>query len=266
MNLVALEKIDWLVSNFWGKQVGDYLRSIGIDYPPDMNFAAFLNALSVRGDDSRIVKIINLVFMDSNFKSTYKSGWEFYFVKVRDIADELVELLKMEGYRVENFKVFPKTEADKVTFDSIQLPLIESKYFQDKFYVDIVREINAAYQCGLPSATWILLRKILENLLIDCLRAKYSTVRLDLFYRTDRRRFQDFSKLLGNFKDNLDDFKPYSASLDLTTVSILEHFKETGNSHAHSIDLLATLESIEQQKEQINYVIHLLYSLKNNIK
>lgn len=266
MNLVALEKIDWLVSNFWGKDTGDYLRSIGIDCPTDTNLNVFLKQLSVRGDDSKLIKIINLVFMDTSFKDTYKSGWNFNFTKVSDVADELIELLKMEGYRVEKFRVFPKTDSDINTFDNLKTLLVDNKYFQDKFYVDLVKEINGAYQCGLPSATWILLRKIVENLLIDCLRAKYGMARLDMFYRSDKRRFQDFSKLLLNFKENLDDFKPYSASIDSKLITILEQFKEIGNSHAHSIDLLATPESIEKQKAEINYVINLLYCLKTNIK
>lgn len=262
MNLVALEKLNWLVVNIWKESAIEVLGSINLECDPEKPFAEFLKELNTRGDEQSIIQIINLIFMDSSFRRLYKTGWEIYWVKVRDVADELIELLQMEGYKVEDLKV----HVEKTPIIRSRVKLVDDKFIKDKFYSDLVKEINGSYSCGLPSATWILLRKILENLLIDCLRAKYGMSKLDLFYREERRRFHNFSRLLSNFEDNRADFLPYSSALDNKVIAMLAGFKESGDSHTHSLDALVTIESIEKQKEEINYLIHLLYELVIKIK
>ena len=168
----------------------------------------------------------------------------------------------MEGYEVEDFRV----HIEKGHIVRPNVKLVDDKFVVDKFYLDLVQEINRSYRYGLPSATWILLRKILENLLIDSLRQRYGTAKLDLFYWKERRRFHDFSKLLSNFKSNLADFKPFSSALNDEVINRLAIFKEIGNSNAHSIDVLVTIESIDKQKDQINHLIHLLYELVRKIR
>lgn len=261
MNLVALEKLNWLVSNIWGKSATEYLESIGLECDPEMPFFDFLKELNTRGDEQSIIQIINSVFMDTDFRSMYKRGWEIYWVRVRDIADELVDLLQMEGYKVEDLKV----HVEKVSLVRPSVKLVDDKFIRDKFYLDLVKEINGSYRCGLPSATWILLRKIFENLLLDSLRIKYGTAKLELFYWKQRGRPHDFSKLLSNFKKNLSDFTPYSSALDKVII-MLERFKVIGDSNAHSIDVLVTMESIDKQKKEINYLIQLLYTLVGKIR
>jgi len=262
MNLAALEKVNWFVSHFWGKSANQYLKSIGLECDPEKPFFDFLKELDARGDEQSIVTIINMIFMDTYFRNLYRSGWNFYGVRVCDVADDLIELLQMEGYKVEDFKV----QVEKSPLVRPNVKLVDDIFITDKFYLDLVNEINGAYRCGLPSATWILLRKIFENLLIDSLRTKYGTADLNLFYWKQRRRFHDFSKLLSNFKDNLPDFLPYSSALNSKVITMLERFKEFGDSHAHSIEVLPTTESIEKQKEEVNYLIHLLYELVSKIK
>jgi len=44
--------------------------------------------------------------------------------------------------------------------------------FSDEFYKILVQNINLAYRYGLYTAAMVLIRKILENLLIDILRKK----------------------------------------------------------------------------------------------
>ena len=97
MNLVALKKVNWFVSHFWGKKANEYLKSIGLECDPEKPFFVFLEELNARGDDQSIVTIINLIFKDTHFRSLYESGWNFYGVKVCDVADDLIELLQMEG-------------------------------------------------------------------------------------------------------------------------------------------------------------------------
>jgi len=175
VNLVALEKLYWLVSNIWKEEATEYLKLIGLKYDPEKPMFEFLKELNARGDERSIILIANSIFMDTDFRRMYNSGWEIQWVRVHDVADELVELLQMEGYKVEDLKV----QVNKISLVRPREKLVDDKFLEDRFYLNLVKEINGSYRCGLPSATWILLRKIFENLLIDSLRAKYGTKRRD---------------------------------------------------------------------------------------
>jgi len=105
MNLLALQKVDWLVSNFWGENKQDYLESMGIHYDASIGFLDFLKKLNASGDEETIVKIINMIFMDTAFRRCYDSGWNIFFVRVDVVADDLMKLLAQEGYKVEGFEI-----------------------------------------------------------------------------------------------------------------------------------------------------------------
>lgn len=265
MNLVAIEKLEWLISRIWGNSASEYIASICSEYDQSKSVFLFLKELNTRGDELNIVRIINHVFMSNNFKSTYESIFElilFRKINVTSVANELIELLEMEGYNVEKFKV--NLEKGREIRPSVNI--VDEKFNDEKFYFDLVKDINWCYRYGIPSATGILLRKMFENLLIDLLRGKYGTAKLDLFYWKERGRFNDFTTLLSNFKDNLEDFMPYSSGLNDEVIGKIAKFQELGNSNAHSIDSYVTIKSLEKQREEINYLIHLLSDLKRKVR
>jgi hypothetical protein len=103
-----------------------------------------------------------------------------------------------------------------------------------------------------------LIRKLLENLIIDILRGKYGTHQVSLYYDTSKRRFHDFSVLLQNLDSHKADFHCIAPDLDTPIIQSINQYRETGNSAAHSIDANLTIEQVSQGKDDINHLVQYL--------
>jgi hypothetical protein len=111
----------------------------------------------------------------------------------------------------------------------------------------------------------ILIRKLLENLIIDILRRKYGTAELSLYYDTSRRRFHDFSFLMRKLDSKKDDFRYISAGLDSSLIRRIDRYRETWNSGAHSIDIDLSIDQTSKDKDEINYLVQFLLRILQNI-
>lgn len=129
-------------------------------------------------------------------------------------------------------------------------------WIPDSFYQNLIDEINKAYIFSIPMAFSVLIRKLLENLVIDVLREKYGTSDLTLYYNPSQGRFNDFSVLLKNLDEKKTDFHYITPSLDKDFVSTLNKYRETGNSGAHSIDANLKVELFD--KDEITHLVETL--------
>jgi len=145
---------------------------------------------------------------------------------------------------------------------SLQPPVAEEfikvTWIPDDFYEKLINEINQLHGAGLPFSLPILIRKLLENLIIDILRKRYGRQQVSLYYDTSRRRFHDFSILLQNLDSHKADFHYIAPNLDSSIIRSTNQYRETGNSAAHSIDVNLTVEQISQDKHNINYLVQYL--------
>lgn len=111
------------------------------------------------------------------------------------------------------------------------------KYETTKPFVNAhIIETNKAYTAGCYTATFILCRKILENLLSDILRKKYpqkNKKSVDLYYDTAKGRTRDFGEILMNFKKNAKDFGPDKALLQ-RILQKANPFRDDANKKTHS--------------------------------
>ena len=165
--------------------------------------------------------------------------------------------------------IFGDKSADAMSlFQNISIPMvnkfIEVTWLPDDFYKRLIDEINRLYISGFPMSLSILIRKLLENLIIDILRKKYGTEGLSLYYDTYRGRFQDFSVLLRNLDSNKEEFNYVTQNLD-SSIQKINQFRETGNSGAHSIDVNLTINQISKDKDDINYLVQFLLRILQNI-
>jgi hypothetical protein len=142
--------------------------------------------------------------------------------------------------------------------------LIEVKTLPDDFYIKLVDEINILYGNNLPVPLCILVRKLLENLVIDILRKRYGMPDASVFFNVSEGRFYTFSKLLKNLSDRKSDFSQYTSNLDEILTKI-DKFREKGNSAAHSIEVDITIFQIESTKEDMNYLVSRLVSLRERL-
>ncbi|MFW9880866.1 MAG: hypothetical protein ACFFG0_48005 [Candidatus Thorarchaeota archaeon] len=139
--------------------------------------------------------------------------------------------------------------------------------FPDDSYLWLIEQINWAYKVEkLDSVVYLLIRKLLETALADIFCLKYGPSELDLFFNKKQRRFHNFSILLRNFEDRIEDFKPISQGIDKTFVNLLSKFREKGNASAHNILERKTRDELDNDRETINYLIIAFFRLINLIK
>ncbi|KKG10437.1 hypothetical protein [Methanosarcina sp. 2.H.A.1B.4] len=143
--------------------------------------------------------------------------------------------------------------------------LIDCEVVPDSFYRALANEINFQYITNHYIPLSILIRKIIENLIIDILRKKYGHSNMEMYYNINQGRFQDFSVLLRNLDSCKQDFKHVSSSFNDDLMRKIKKYKESGNSAAHSIDVNLTNDYFLSNKEEINYIINILIRVCKNL-
>jgi len=268
MNLNILNELNWLCTHtfFSLEYISELLNSINIDYNPQQKFISFLHELNGNKEYETIFRIINIILQDPDIKQLYNKGeygWNFNFEYVSDHVNNLFEILESEGVEIQNLQIKNIKSYSKKA--PISEEFIEFKFIKNKFYSSLIQDFNEIYRNGIFWVLPFILRKILENYLIDILRKKYGMKNIDLFYKTIQGRFEDFCQLLSNFEAKLGDFKPYSAEINKKFINKLNSFREKGNSSAHNIEVLVKKKYIDENREEINHIINLLESLLNKI-
>lgn len=143
---------------------------------------------------------------------------------------------------------------------------IHGIHIDDEFYESLISDINKSYQVGVDEATLILTRKLVENLLIDLLRAKYghSEGNLELFYDTDNRQFRRFSSLIENLDQNMHDLEYYSDRMDSDVIPKIKDLKGGGDASAHSIELAPSEDAMKEYQSKANDLADILsYTLRS---
>lgn len=144
--------------------------------------------------------------------------------------------------------------------------IITPQSIPSPFFQKLIEEINKTYALGCYTSVWVCLRKLFENLLIELLRTKYGVSRIELYYDTSRGRFNDFSILINNLKDNIDDFQIYTQEFDQEFFNFLNEFREHANRTAHSIDIIENNTRIENKANYINHYCQLLCDVIRRIR
>ena len=143
---------------------------------------------------------------------------------------------------------------------------IQEIHIADEFYESLISDINKCYQAGVDEATLVLTRKLVENLLIDILRAKYghSEGNLELFYDTDTRQFRRFLDLIDNLENNMHDFEYYSDRMDGDVIPKIKQLKVGGDASAHSIEIAPSESAMDEYQSKANDIADILsYTLRS---
>ncbi len=134
----------------------------------------------------------------------------------------------------------------------------------DDFYKPLLIEINLAFRKGMVISLAVLVRKLFENLIIDILRKKYGTRELVLYYDPSRRRFQEFSVVLENFRKKKEDFLHITDKVDMV-INDIQEYRETGNANAHSIDVKTDASYFVNKQETIQFDLLVRLTIYNNL-
>lgn len=131
----------------------------------------------------------------------------------------------------EKIKVSQKTNVSKTNIKTV------FEYDSDDYFIKgHINELNRAYSFGCYTSVFILLRKIIENLIVDILRAQYSgnnRQNKELYYNISHKRFQDFSVILKNLYDKRDDFGTNNKAV-ARLYNLSKKMKDDTNDKTHS--------------------------------
>jgi len=121
---------------------------------------------------------------------------------------------------------------------------------EDKMLKGHIDEINKTYTFGCYTATFILCRKVLENLIAHhILRKKYPTKsqqHREKYYNFKKGRFLDFNTLLSNLRDSSTDFNT-EKNLVERICDLADGFRETANEMTHSLYHIARKKEIDEK-------------------
>lgn len=181
------------------------------------------------------------------------------------IRTRINNVIEPTGAQVNNrgriFTVGLSSDAPKPVVGIPKMPFLLVD-FEDLLYRDLVSEINVCANAGAPTATYVLCRKLLENLVIDVLRSKFGKTKdgVKLFYEIDRKRFLDFHILIENLNLRKAEFDDVEKMVE-KAVELLRKFRENANSSAHSVYSLSSIADLDEYK--ISELIKLLTGLIN---
>jgi len=146
----------------------------------------------------------------------------------------------MEGRRVSKKKRKMPKKTEKIETEEL---LAFSNDYPWVFYKPLEREINACYSAKLFNACVLLSRKIIENLIYNLLRSKFSK-NIELRWNTGKNRPHDFAILIDNLKQKKNQFNQEEQTFVDKFIKLCKPFKRDANSKAHNI-----MEYVERKVE-----------------
>jgi hypothetical protein len=140
---------------------------------------------------------------------------------------------------------------------------------KDEWLKAHIGEINKTYTFQCYTATFILCRKVLENLIaIHILERKFpgsTDEHRQKYFDFSRKRMHDFNRLLSNLRKSSNDFVPKNDIVNRICDSA-EGFKEDANEMTHSLYHVATKKELDEKnfQQMLNLVAELEKSLSTS--
>ena len=180
------------------------------------------------------------------FQDVFKDGNVY---SPKDMETEEEKGKKSKGQKIPSLKLVERyLDIDKPPTDA---------------YRDLVREINFCFANQAYSATIVLTRKLIENLIVEILRKKYGMPELDLFYIKNQRRFRGLSKLLANLRSKVSDFD--TLGLKEKHITSMEKLREEANAKAHSILDHATKQELLDLRALARQAVKSLLAIRDSL-
>ena len=203
------------------------------------------------GEDSKLIKDIETI------RNKYDILRNSTFQEIKGVIQGFYELCNKKIISKDKFKGI------SLKYDKI----LEEIDFGSEIYRDVIWEINNTYKFGFFISMYILIRKLLENLIYDCLKNYYGKKNIDKFFDTNKTKHHGFSTLRLNFNAliNDPDFIAMVGSVDQKIIDLLGKFKDSCNVNAHSFFNFPHQSFIESKKEEIDLLFSKLRSILEKI-
>lgn len=222
---------------------------------------------------------IYVIFWSRNAQNLWNDVSLATITMICDFLNKILSIPELEviNVNISNYKThtnLPEQIVEAIDLvGSIKTPLKHDRIieraikFNEDTYNTIIREINTNYIHYCFTGMYILIRKLLENLVLDSLKKFYGTDDIMKYFNPDKGKFLGFNKLRENFQEMIGDsnFIQRVNTIDQKVMDWLLLFKETGDIHAHSTFSVPHQSLIEENKESLNRLIKILTEIKNNL-
>lgn len=164
----------------------------------------------------------------------------------------------------ENTHVIVKSSPrGKDLHDRKQSPPLIDYECEGYFVKEHIKELTRAYDSNCYTAVFILFRKIIENLIIDILKAKFPD-RFELIYNSALHRYHDFSVVLDNLYKEKKAFTHVGESAIDRLSQLVKPFKKDANDKTHSWFHIVKSPS-EIDNLQLQSIIELIIFLEKEV-
>lgn len=138
----------------------------------------------------------------------------------------------------------------------------------DDFVSNAIREINLCYQAGAYTASLVMLRRLIEELLIHIHRAHFGADKVEKYYEPESGRHKGLKELIAVFQTHLSEFARYSTAIDQGEdfVQELQDFRKQASSQAHSIDIHLDKDELRGRSIDATRVVKILYKIREEIQ
>lgn len=176
------------------------------------------------------------------------------FSVMRWLDDEDIKSLRpVQEVRI--IRKIPRTRKEKID-------IIARYPTDDKLLEEHLEEINRAYTYKCYTSTFVLCRKVLENLIVRILRKKYPENKeehREKYFDFSKGRTLDFGVLLKNLRNSSKDFGPEKQLVERICEKA-DKFKETADEMTHSLYHIATKKEIDEKNFQ--HILDLIQQLE----
>lgn len=169
---------------------------------------------------------------------------------MRFLDDEDKKVLATVGNTASASPVVIRTSSGKGGKRALPKPILVFPS-KDRFIERHIDEINGTYHANCCTATFILCRKVMENLTAQILKKKFPNIKdRGLYEDTASRRSLDFSVILDNLYKSRTKFSIQGASAIERIKQKATPFKNDANDKAHSLFHIASKREIEDANVQ----------------
>jgi len=155
------------------------------------------------------------------------------------------ESLKNKDFQTIPIKKFPKSVKNEEMFVNYSS--------QNKFLKAHITEINKCYNYGAPTACYILIRKVLENLVVEIIKKKFpnrTEEEKEIYLSLGKGRIRDLSDLIKNLREKSRKFDPDEKKLIQRILQLSEEFKDDANDKTHSLYHLSSKKELKEKNPQ----------------
>lgn len=215
---------------------------------------------------SYMLRLIEALFTDSSYNRMRHDNWNNFGEYIGEWPIELESTLERKGitydkksgsFIYKNVPLSLKVElGSKESFIPYEV--------DDILYQDLISEINKCHNYKLPTATFVLSRKIIENLIIDILKKKFGKNAADLgkYYDTDHSRFHDFSRLIKTLQKEEALYLEHKSVVHKIAM-LADELRDNANKSAHSIFPFNSMDDLD--KYRIPELVKMLIGLLNRL-